>query len=95
MSRVTLILCGNDLNNLLTGSKGLRSARIAETEKLAESVVPEGAIAPSSTREPVHRLRSKPRYLQGRTEADACNNLYPMQRRNVYKEKIHEKNMNE
>ena len=48
MSRVTLILCGNDLNNLLTGSKGLRSARIAETEKLAESVVPEGAIAPSS-----------------------------------------------
>ena len=78
-------MCGNDLNNLLTGSKGLRSARIAETEKLAERVVPEWAIAPSSTREPVHRLRSKPRCSQGRTEADACSNLYPMQRRNVEK----------
>jgi len=94
VSRVTSIFCGKDLNNLLTGSKGLRSAGRAAKE-LAESEVTEGGIAPSSTRRPVHRLRSNRLCSQGRTEGDTCSNLVSNAKGNVHKEMMNEKHMNE
>jgi len=96
VSRVTSIFCGKDLNNLLTegSEKGLRSAGRAAKE-LAESEVTEGGIAPSSTRRPVHRLRSNGLCSQGRTEEDTCSNLVSNAKGNVHKEMMNEKHMNE